>query len=321
MITTKEKVLEILLNNRDRFISGQEIANMLSLSRMGINTAITALRKLGYEIEAVSNKGYKLADTCDILSEIGIRAKLKHPVSVSCFDVFDGSTNDFAKLSDIPENSVALAVIAGGQTGGKGRNGRVFQSPEGLQICLSLLLKPKKDIQDNVLITTAASVAVARTIKSLTEKQPQIKWVNDVYIGGKKICGILTEAVTNMENGEMSKLVVGIGVNFYITKFPEDIKDIAGSVFTSRPTIYRDEFTAVLINNLIDIFDNISSREFIADYKNLSYIIGKEINIIAGENITPATATDINDDGHLIVKTDTGETKTLSTGEVSVRLK
>lgn len=261
-MASKDKVLEFLENNKDAYTSGEAMANMLGLSRNAIWKAINELRKSGYSIDAVSNKGYKLADGNDILSVAGIISYLKSNAKALYKDnsdlirIYDtiNSTNRVAKELAITGASHGTLIISSEQTEGRGRKDHSFYSPKG-GLYMSILLKPdqlKTLIPDE--ITTATGSSVCAAIHQLTGLSPYIKPINDLFIDEKKICGILTEAGTEFETGEVQWIVVGIGINFDsdISAFPTDIKESAASLFApGKNTITKNQLAAEIINQLL----------------------------------------------------------------------
>jgi len=233
------------------------------------------------------------------------------------------STNKTAKELAITGAENGTIVIADCQTAGKGRYGRSFFSPPGHGIYMSFVLRPLQRhwVGSPTLVTTYAAVSVCEAIEATTDKMPQIKWVNDIFLDGKKICGILTEAVTDIESGKMQWIVVGIGINFITPNagFPEEIKNIAGSIFSEgKPTITRNKLAAEIINRMLVFESQWGSKPILAEYKKRLMMIGKRV-VITGLNETfEATAIDIDDIGRLIVKKDNGEIISLSAGEVSL---
>ena len=216
-----------------------------------------------------------------------------------------------------------LVVLAEQQTMGKGRRGRSFYSPAGTGIYMSVLFRPSPEqSKDVVLVTTAASVAICRAIRKVLNEEPQIKWVNDVYFRGKKVCGILTEAVSDFESGQIDTVVVGIGINYHVPEdgFPEEIRGIAGSVCTDENMIPRNSLVAAVLNELFAIYEKLSEREYMEDYRRWANVIGKDVRFTSGDGWMDAKALDIDDDGGLLVQLDNGEKKTLRTGEITLRV-
>ena len=230
------------------------------------------------------------------------------------------STNDIIK--ELAKDNAEILVVATEQTAGRGRRGRSFFSPKGTGLYMSILLRPEASPELSALITTAAAVATARAIEKNAGVKADIKWINDVYINGKKACGILCESKLSPENS-LEYIIVGIGINLCHPKddFPEEIRDIATSVFGKRTP---DEDTvchlcADIVNGLFEYTDDISSRAFLEEYKSRLFMLGKEITVITPNETYLATASDIDSDAHLTVTLQDGEKRTLSAGEISIR--
>lgn len=317
-MTTKEKVLHILENSPES-ISGQRLAMKLGKSRCSIWKAVEALRNDGCEIEAVTNRGYRLVRSLDRLDAAAITAKTDCAVTV--FDTVT-STNIIAKEQAAQGAPHGTSVIAMHQTNGRGRRGRSFASA-GDGIYLSIVLRPNTDYSHAPLITTAAAVAVSDAIAEVCKIECQIKWVNDLFYNGKKICGILTEAVTDIESGAIDSVVVGIGVNFRgkTEDLPEEIQNIAGFLFADKATATRNDLACAIIQNVLRETARLEERTFIESYKNRCFILGKEIEFIYGGKAVLGTAVDVDENCGLKVVLDSCEEILLQAGEVSVRQK
>jgi BirA family biotin operon repressor/biotin-[acetyl-CoA-carboxylase] ligase len=316
-MSLKNDILAALEARRGQALSGQELSARFGVSRNAVWKAVAALKQDGHDIDAATHRGYRLREESDVLTAEGIRAAL--PERLRGMDVLvlpeTGSTNNEAKRLISGGISGYTLVVADKQTAGKGRLGRSFFSPEG-SIYMSLAFRTDAEIADAVKLTTAASVAVVKAVETLTEHRPGIKWVNDVYLDGKKICGILTEGVTDMESGRVRHIVIGIGLNCGKEPFPEELRDIAGSI--DRGTVSRSRFVAAIASELIAC---IEGADFLPFYRSRSLVLGKEINYIQNGVATPATALAIEDSGALRVRRADGTELSLSTGEISVRLR
>ncbi|MHC1722710.1 MAG: biotin--[acetyl-CoA-carboxylase] ligase [Aminipila sp.] len=329
-MSVKDEVLKTLEINKGESFSGEALAGRLGVSRAAVWKAITALRKEGYPIEAATNKGYALMEDSDVLSEQGIRLHLCQSTSVLPLHVYKtlDSTNLTAKRLALEGVSHGTVVISNEQTKGRGRLGRDFYSPPSSGIYLTILLKPNFDLSKSVLITTASSVAVFNAIKKVCGIESQIKWVNDVYINGEKICGILTEAITDFETGTIEYIALGIGINCHIPEsgYPDEIRNKAGAI---QASFSRNELAAEVINQVMSIYEDIESRNFISEYKKHSMVLGKNIEVIkhyskqqTSENpdAQSAVAIDIDNDGGLMVEYEDGSREVLNTGEISIKL-
>ena len=320
----KSKVLKVLEENKGRTVSGDEIAKTLNLSRTSIWKAINLLRDDGYTINAVTNKGYSLEDNTDIISKEGISLYLNKDFSNVDIYIYKttSSTNEVAKKLALSGAKHGTVVISEEQTQGKGRMGRSFYSPANTGIYMSIILRPTLTAMDSVLITTSSSVAICDAIHKVTGIECQIKWINDIYINNKKIGGILTEASTNFESGTIDYLILGIGINFNNPKddFPDNLKEIAGSLYKGNSNgINRNMLCAEILNNILSIIPKIKDYDFISEYKKRSIILNQEIMYISGGIYSKGKAIDINNDGSLVIKHDDGSIKILNSGEVSIR--
>lgn len=310
---TKEDVLKILINNADSFISGEALAKQLSLSRAAVWKAIKGLQKQGYTIDAVTNRGYRLNEQNDIITEKSLKKFLDFDADVLYYPVID-STNNEAKRLVNDGSGKPMLLVAEEQTNGRGRQGKSFYSPPLTGIYMTLVTHPMSRLANAVTATTAASVAVCRAVEELTQLKPKIKWVNDVYLDGKKICGILTEAITEFETQTVSSVIIGIGMNIKTIDFPSEVENAA----SLNVNISRVKLIACIANHLNRILC-CDYSEFITYYRSHSMIIGEQIHFIKNTKVTPATAMDIDDTGGLVVRLENGEITTLRSGEISIR--
>jgi len=321
----KQQVLGILELNRGNSISGAKLAEALFVTRSSIWKAIKALQKDGYDIAAVTNKGYCLNTRNDIVSAESIHPYLQGEAKNFTLEVHNKvtSTNTIAKELAGKGAKEGTVIVAHEQTAGRGRMGRSFYSPTSTGVYFSIILRPTLNLESSLLITTSIAVAVAKAIESLADVKAEIKWVNDIFVNGKKVCGILTEASLNCENGGLEYAVVGIGINISTNSFPEDIQSVAGSIYTDKPnhTPITSRLVAEVLNNIATCLGSLTSKEYLEEYRKRSFLIGQEILIIRGNTTIPAVAIEIDDKAQLIVEYSNKERAVLSSGEVSVRPK
>lgn len=323
-MSVKKQVLKILEENKGASISGETLAETMDVSRTAVWKAVQSLRDEGYKIDALTNRGYCLLEENDILSVPGIGNHLEEQfksIDLHVYKTVD-STNNVAKKLAAEGAGHGTVVLAVHQTHGKGRLGRTFISPANSGIYLTLLLKPSFDMSQSVLITSAASVAVCRAIEKVCGQTPSIKWVNDLYLDGKKICGILTEAMTDFESGTIEYVALGIGINCHIGSLPEDLRSIAGAL---EGDFSKNQLAAEVINQTLSIVEDIEARSFISEYKERSFVLGKQIRIYKtgySDTAVPLNgcALDIDQNGGLVVLYSDGQRETLSSGEISIRL-
>lgn len=285
----KENIISILESNKGLFISGEKIANDLKVSRTAIWKAIKSLKNDGYNIHSVSNKGYALSKETDILSSKVIKNNMLKYADKFNFIIHKtvASTNIIARELAINGAESGTVVIAEEQTSGYGRNGKSFFSPYGTGIYMSIILNLKKEkkIFNSSFITTAAAMAVSKSIEEISNENTQIKWVNDVFINGKKVCGILTEGAFSFEDGKLDYAVIGIGVNVNFPKdgFPKELNNIAASINSKNnansntKSDIRNILVAKILENLYDYYFN--DVNFYEEYKKRSFLIGKKVYI------------------------------------------
>lgn len=242
------------------------------------------------------------------------------------FEIFDtiSSTNDRAKLCAANGDIAPKVIIAHSQSAGRGRQGRSFFSPDGTGIYMSILLRPKYAPSTATLLTTAAATATAKAIETVCGKTAQIKWINDMFIDGKKVCGILTEAAFSRDGGAIDYAIVGIGINLFAPKndFPSELREIAGSVFDTeaKSTELKAALCAEIINSLLTYEQKLDQKTYFDEYKRRLFVLGKRIKVISPYEEYYATALDIDSECRLIVKLDDGSVRTLSSGEISTKL-
>ncbi len=310
----RDEILAQLRTAGEQGISGQTLAKNLGVSRTAIWKAIKTLQKEGYGITAGKNRGYCLVE--DRLSADELHTLLPN-MDVVVLDSVD-STNNEAKRRIVSGGQKPLLVTAESQTAGRGRQGKSFYSPDGTGVYMTLVVHPNAPILDAVSVTTRASVAVCRAIRTLCAVQPEIKWVNDLYLNGKKICGILVEAVSDFETGITKSLVIGVGVNVSTREFPDDLPDAAS---LSIAGLSRTRLIAEIVKELCRETADLQDRSYLTDYRRWSLVLGKEVKYIRNDGTYFATAVEIDDNGGLIVENDQGERTTLQSGEISLRLR
>lgn len=319
----KPELLEYLEAHKGEYVSGESIAGMLGVTRAAVWKYVEALRREGHIINAVTNKGYSLTQSRDILSEGGIREKLapnSKVTQVFCLDEVD-STNNYAKRLAITQALHGTLIAADKQTAGRGRHGHTFESPAGTGLYMSLILRPGLDVKRFQMITVADAVAVCLAIEELypaSRGKLGIKWVNDVFLGGRKVAGILTEAVSSVENGEIQSVITGIGINVFTHDFSEEVSRTAGAIFAKgeEGVFTRNELCARIADKVMEFAENLSDPEIIAAYRERSVLTGKAVTFMKNEKECRAVVEGIDDFGGLVVANDFGELETLRSGEV-----
>ena len=322
-MTAKEKILFLFETNRGIYLSGEKIAEELNISRAAVWKAVNKLKEEGYPIHAIPNKGYCLSVETDILSSQGIRKYLKSETANLDIEVLPtvDSTNRIVWTKANEGTQDGYVLVANEQITGRGRTGRDFFSPKGTGIYLSILLRPQGyGTSEALQITTLAAVAMCEAIREVSGKHPGIKWVNDIFLDGKKVCGILTEASFGMESGLLEYAVLGVGVNVYrpVMGFPKELKDKAGFLFEKSIKDLKNQLTASFLHHFMVAYHSKNKEKYIQKYREYSILIDKEIYVFQGDEKRKARVCDINEACQLVVMYEDGSVEALSYGEVSI---
>lgn len=322
---TKEQLLEFFERNRGRYFSGEELAGQLCVSRTAVWKGVNSLRKEGYQIDAVPNKGYCLSDHTDILSVQGIRGYLSPECRDLRLEVLQtvDSTNGWVRAKAEAGEPEGYVVIAVSQEKGKGRVGRSFFSPADTGIYMSILLRPEGlSPGEASKITTTAAVAVCQAIEALSGRKAQIKWVNDIYMEGKKVSGILTEASVGLEDGLLDYGILGIGVNAYAPAggFPPELAGKAGAVFESPQDDGKNRLAAEILNRFMKAYGQTDARDYVEEYRKRCLVLGQEILVLGRGEARKAKALDVDEDCRLVVQYADGKRESLSSGEIQIQI-
>lgn len=299
----KDKVLEILASRQGEAISGEEIAQKIGVTRNAIWKAVNLLKKEGYQITSSHASGYVLSNDTEIFNASKIESFSKNDINVVIVDKAT-SSNDIAKelaKNGAPEGTL---VVVKEQSNGRGRMGRSFISNEENGLYMSLILRPKLSAQRAVKITIIGAVSALEAIEKTSGVQCSIKWVNDIFIGDKKVCGILTEAAVSIETGMLDYAILGIGINITPPKngFPDEIKDIATSIYSyDAPKDYKSGLCAEVADKFLHYYKSIENEAYIAKYRKKSNLIGKRVDIIRGDEIISGEVIDIDNDANLVL--------------------
>lgn len=318
----KEKILNLLNEKEIEFISGQYLAETFNVSRNAVWKAVNSLRQDGYNIYAVQNKGYTLNGEGIFTGEI-IQSYIHSPVKIEYIPNVT-STNDIIMEYGRQGIEEFITVVADSQSSGRGRKGRIFYSPDNAGTYFSILLRPNINFSESLYITTAAAAAVTEAMKQLYNMDTEIKWVNDIYYKGKKICGILTEAHIDMESGTVDYAALGIGINVFEPEksFHKDIKNIAGAAFCRSmfDNKIRCEITAKVIDIFYEYYKNLSDMTFLNTYKSRSFLTGKNVTIEKNGIVQKAFVKGIDDKCRLSVMLENGIEENLNSCEVNLSL-
>lgn len=329
-MSTKQKVLELLENNREEALSGQDMADTLQVSRTAIWKAIQALKNEGYDIESTTKKGYILTKKSDVLNAGTLQQELNFvsfvpDLEIRVFSTID-STNAEAKRILHQGTQKDTLILADEQTAGRGRLGRAFLSPAKTGLYMSLILHELPQSADVTLLTTVAAVAVCRAIETLTDKKPQIKWVNDIFLDGQKICGILTEGVIDLETQSIQSIVLGIGLNLSLQEkeIPVEWKKIVGALFTEsqkqKAGLTRNLFAAEIIKEFYQLKSEMQNKEYLDEYRERCFVLKRKVSFTRNNEYIEGKAIAIDDTGGLVVRLEDGSETTISYGEISVKV-
>lgn len=313
-MTTKEKVLARLKISAE-VLSGEALAQELGVSRTAIWKAIKELEKRGYNIQHLAN-GYRYQPS-DILDAKEILAGIHQPLAVNTLET-SASTMQDAQLAVAKGEKSPLLIVADMQEAPRGRFNRPFFAAKQQGIYMSLLLEPKEQMQELPQYTLLMAVAVAEAIDQLLEVETQIKWVNDIYLNGKKIAGILSEAMTDVETNSLKYIIIGMGINFSIPQesYPADLQEKATSLYPDgKAAITRNQLIITIWNRFFELLAEPSA--YLDSYRQKSFVLGKKITFKRKDQNYLGTAIAITDTGELVV--DIGnEQMVLSSGEISL---
>lgn len=313
-MTTKEKILARLKETQE-VLSGEVLAQELGVSRTAIWKAIKELEKKGYRIQHLAN-GYRYQPS-DILDAKEIQDQIHYPIDVSVLETSDSTMKD-AQFAVLAGKKSPLLIVADMQEAPHGRFDRPFFAAKQQGIYMSLLLEPKEQLQELPQYTILMAVAAAEAIDELLGVNSQIKWVNDIYLNEKKVAGILSEAMTDVESNSLKYIIIGLGINFSIPQedYPPELQEKATSLFSAgQATTTRNQLIITIWNRFFDLLTK--QTDFLASYRKKSFVLGKKITFKRKDRSYLGTAVAIADTGELIVDLGT-EQIALSSGEISL---
>ena len=322
-MATKDQILSLLLSCRGSYLSGEELAQSLSVSRAAVWKGVKALKEAGFPINAQQNRGYRLETGLDILSSPGILGLLDSGLPYK-IDLRPSVTSTNALLREQASQGAAegTVLVSGSQSQGRGRLGRSFFSPADTGVYLSVLLRPGfEPPADAARLTTMAALAACEAVSEIAGRQAQIKWVNDVFLDGRKVAGILTEASVSLEDGSLDYVVLGVGFNLYAPAggFPPEIAGTAGAILPAPLDNGKNALTAAFLNRFWALYqDPIGYEE---RYRQRCLVLGRDIWVITPRGQQPARAMDLDRRCGLIVEYPDGTRQTLKAGEVRIREK
>lgn len=318
----KEEVLSMLLRAQTP-LSGESICQQLGVTRAAVWKAIAQLRQEGYVIDAAPRRGYLIESKPDRLDTAQVRAFLSgHPwqALISAVPSIDSTNNACKRLAadGAPEGTT---ILTGMQTAGRGRRGRTFVSPPG-GLYFSVILRPHAKPGALMHLTAMTAVAAARAVAAVSGLYPGIKWTNDLVVGRKKLCGILTEIGIEAESGEVDYAVVGIGINCERAELPPEVAAMSTSIEAETgKKIDRCRLAAELVLSLYEMESSLFSGKdvWLHEFADNCVTLGQDVQLLRGNLSTPAHADGIDADAALLVTYPDGRKDVISSGEVSVR--
>lgn len=317
------RILE-LLRRQEGFLSGEDIGRELSITRAAVWKGIKKLREEGYEIEAVTNRGYRLTNPETMYNKRELEQGLKTKTMGQTIYFYEetDTTNNRARELALEGASEGTLVVAEKQTAGRGRRGKVWESPLGTGIWMSLVLRPQIAPTEASVLTLLCGLATAEAIEAETGLSAGIKWPNDILINGKKAVGILTEM--DCEMSEVHFVIPGIGINVNTASFPPEIAEIATSLYLEcGKTVSRRRLVHKVLERLEEHYETFlrtgSFAAMLEDYRKHCITLGKEVHVLGREPFF-AEALDITPEGELLVcRADNGKEEVVFSGEVSIR--
>lgn len=322
-LTTKDRLLALLETQRGGYFSGEELARRLEVSRAAVWKAVNALRAAGYAIDAAPNRGYCLAAGTDVLSPQGVQ-RLLDPGCPVTLQAVDSTPSTNALLRELAADGApeGCAVLANAQTEGRGRGGRRFYSPPGTGVYLSVLLRPRDLPPDQaVRVTTMAALAACEAVEAVCGRRAAVKWVNDIYLDGRKVCGILTEGSLGLESGRLESVVLGAGFNLYAPAegFPAELAQTAGAVLDAPQPDAKNRLAAAFLNRFWACYTG-QDPGWPARYRDRSLALGRTVTVLRPDGACDALALDVDEDCRLVVRYANGRVEHLNGGEIRIRL-
>ncbi len=319
---SEELVLGFLAEAGDEFVSGEAISDKLGLSRAAVWKHVNALRAQGYRIDAVPARGYRLMEIPDRLGELELRPLLNTHDLGQVLHWFEevGSTNDIAKRLADDGAAHGEVVVAEAQTAGRGRRGRVWASPTGRNLTLSIILRPDLPPSRAPELTLVASVALCQAVRQ-AGVPAGIKWPNDLLAHGRKLAGILTELAAEPDRVQWAVLGIGVNVNVRAEEFPAELRDIATSLAMERGELVpRALFAAAVLSSLEEWLDRHAEDGFPPvreAWRAMSITLGREVRVRASDRDLEGVAEDVDEAGALLVRTPAGLERVLA-GDVEL---
>ncbi len=321
-MSTRNKILELFRDHTDKYLSGQEISRLLNISRAAVWKQVKTLRNMGFEIEAKSSQGYRLLGASDRL----LAAEIKHDLATSVIGnsvvthAEVDSTNALAKQVAEAGADEGAVIVADRQTAGRGRLGRCWESPPGVNVYCSIVLRPKIPIQQAPQLTFLSAVAVAETLNEICNLGAEVKWPNDILVDGAKICGLLNEMNAETEQIHFVVLGIGINLNMLAEQFPSELNYRATSAFLETGIVVdRLLFLRTLLKKIDAYYGELLEVGFSPirnRWEALCNIMNRNIEVDGGKSVTCGTVVGLDTDGALRVQLNDGSVQRILAGDV-----
>ena len=315
-----------LLRDQDSYVSGQQLCEQFGVSRTAVWKVINQLKEEGYQVEAIRNKGYRIVNQPDLMTQEEIQSRIADSTkwagqSLHVYPVTDSTNIQEKQLGETGALHGTL-VVADKQNAGRGRRGRSWESPQGCSIYMSILLRPDFMPDKAPMLTLVMAYSVEKALKNCTGLNVQIKWLNDLIINGKKVVGILTEMSTEIDY--INHVVIGVGINVNMESFPMEIEEKATSLrIEAGCMIQRSQIIAEIMRQFEQDYEKFLETEDLSwlkdDYNTCLVNRGRDVVIHGAEGSYGAQALGINDTGELLVRREDGSEEAVYAGEVSVR--
>ncbi|MCW8893066.1 MAG: biotin--[acetyl-CoA-carboxylase] ligase [Deltaproteobacteria bacterium] len=321
-MTTRDKILSLFQPHPERYVSGQEISQMLGISRAAVWKQIKALRERGYTIEAKHALGYRLLEAPDLLRAAEIQSNLKTVIigkQVVSFEEIDSTNVEIRKMAE-QGAAEGTVVIADRQSAGRGRLGRRWESPSAVNLYCSILLQPQIPVHQAPQLTFLSAVAVAETLNQVCQLSATVKWPNDVLVGGAKIAGLLNEM--NAETERIHFVILGVGINLNMTaeQFPDALKYPTTSAFleTGRP-VDRGSFLCTFLQLLDQYYLEFQAQGFAPirrRWEGLCTMMNSAVSVEQPSGAIQGTVVGLDQDGALRVRCANGQIERILAGDV-----
>lgn len=319
---TRQQILRLFRDNLGGFVSGEQISQVLGVSRTAVWKQVKLLRGLGYRIEAITSRGYRLIAGPDALLADEIRSRLDGQLVGAEIVQYAETDSTNLRAMELGEHGAAegLVVIADLQTAGKGRLGRSWSSPAGVNLYTSVLLRPPIQPWDAPQLTFLSAVATARAIHEVTGLSPRVKWPNDLLLGGKKVAGLLNEMSAETEAVHCVVLGIGININMSADQFPADLRYPATSLAIEKQApVSRLELATALYRHLEGLYQEFLRSgigSVLAAWQELCDLVGRQVRVASGPVELTGEVTGLGADGALLLRCADGSVERILAGDV-----